>query len=526
MSFRKITVKSGNEEFTLEVTEEEYQKYYRPWWSQRKREQRNREAMERNGYTEESYEAWRDNASEEVGIPDMELQGVDELVEKKLLLGVLADAMDSLLPEERELAMKVFGEQIPVTELSQQMGGSRRTLAFRKDKVLEKLRHFFREHGFVHVFLKDIYQESALQGRFDYIPADSSAGVVVYDDVFAYSHHATDPACGKLLNAFDLVRIHKFGGLDEKVPEDTEAAKLPSFKAMCDFAVNDENVKMTIAGERMEIAEKEFSGENEDWLKQLEYEKRSTVVKNTLKNLLLILNNDEKLKGIVFNQLSDGMEIKGEVPWEHPSRFWRDADDAQLISYVDLTYGTFSARNYDIAVTKVADDRSYHPIREFLASLPEWDKVPRVDTILVDFLGASDNAYVRAVTRKTLCGAIARVMNPGCKFDTMLVLNGPQGKGKSTLISKLCGEWFNDSLLLNDTKDKTAAEKLQGYWILEIGELAGLKKTEIETLRGFLSRQNDIYRASFGRRATPHPRQYWTGSLTVTDTGRRRMNGG
>ncbi len=388
---------------------------------------------------------------------------------------------------------------------------------------------FCRTYGIneaVHVFLKDIYQESELQGRFDYIPADSSAGVVVYDDVFAYSHHATDPACGKLLNAFDLVRIHKFGGLDEKVPEDTEAAKLPSFKAMCDFAVNDENVKMTIAGERMEIAEKEFSGENEDWLKQLEYEKRSTVVKNTLRNLLLILNNDEKLKGIVFNQLSDGMEIKGEVPWEHPSRFWRDADDAQLISYVDLTYGTFSARNYDIAVTKVADDRSYHPIREFLASLPEWDKVPRVDTILVDFLGASDNAYVRAVTRKTLCGAIARVMNPGCKFDTMLVLNGPQGKGKSTLISRLCGEWFNDSLLLNDTKDKTAAEKLQGYWILEIGELAGLKKTEIETLRGFLSRQNDIYRASFGRRATPHPRQCVFIGTTNAENGYLRDTAG
>ena len=388
---------------------------------------------------------------------------------------------------------------------------------------------FCRTYGIneaVHVFLKDIYQESALQGRFDYIPADSSAGVVVYDDVFAYSHHATDPACGKLLNAFDLVRIHKFGGLDEKVPEDTEAAKLPSFKAMCEFAVNDENVKMTIAGERMEIAEKEFSGENEDWLKQLEYEKRSTVVKNTLRNLLLILNNDEKLKGIVFNQLSDGMEIKGEVPWEHPSRFWRDADDAQLISYVDLTYGTFSARNYDIAVTKVADDRSYHPIREFLASLPEWDRVPRVDTILVDFLGASDNAYVRAVTRKTLCGAIARVMNPGCKFDTMLVLNGPQGKGKSTLISRLCGEWFNDSLLLNDTKDKTAAEKLQGYWILEIGELAGLKKTEIETLRGFLSRQNDIYRASFGRRATPHPRQCVFIGTTNAENGYLRDTAG
>ena len=148
MSFRKITVKSGDEEFTMNVTEEEYRNYFRPWWQQKKHEQRNREAMEQNGYTEESYEAWRDNASEGAGIPDMELPGVDELVEKKLLLGVLADAMDSLLPEERELAMKVFGEDMSVYEYARITGGNRRTLDFRKNKVIEKLRHFFREHGF------------------------------------------------------------------------------------------------------------------------------------------------------------------------------------------------------------------------------------------------------------------------------------------------------------------------------------------------------------------------------------------
>lgn len=148
MSFRKITVKSGNEESTLEVTEEEYRNYFRPWWQQKKHEQRNREAMEQNGYTEESYEAWRDNASEGAGIPDMELPGVDELVEKKLLLGVLADAMDSLLPEERELAIKVFGEEMSVYEYARVKGGNRRTLDFRKNKVMEKLRLFFRERGF------------------------------------------------------------------------------------------------------------------------------------------------------------------------------------------------------------------------------------------------------------------------------------------------------------------------------------------------------------------------------------------
>ena len=368
----------------------------------------------------------------------------------------------------------------------------------------------------IEAFLTDVYEPSAMNGRYDYIPADSSAGVVGYDGKFAYSHHATDPVCGKLLNAFDLVRLHKFRELDENVGLDTPPGKLPSFKAMSDLALGDDKVKTVFAEERIAQASAEFS--DEDWQNGLELDK-SGHVKNTLRNLTLILENDPNLKGVVFNQLLDGMEIKVEVPWNHPSKFWRDADDAQLISYVDAHYGTFSARNYDIAVTKVADDRAYHPIREFIESLPEWDKVPRVDTLLVDYLGAGDTAYVRAVSRKTLCAAISRVLRPGCKFDSMLVLNGPQGVGKSTLIAKLAGEWFSDSLNLGDTKDKTAAEKLQGYWILEIGELAGLKKAEVETLRSFLSRQNDIYRAAFGKRATPHLRQCVFFGTTNAESG-------
>ena len=144
MSFRKITIKSGNEESTLEVTEEEYQKYYRPWWQQKKHEQRNREAMEQNGYTEESYEEWKENDMR----TELFAESMEELTEKRMLLGVLQDAMDSLLPEERELAMKVFGEEMSVYEYARVTGGNRRTLDFRKNKVMEKLRHFFREHGF------------------------------------------------------------------------------------------------------------------------------------------------------------------------------------------------------------------------------------------------------------------------------------------------------------------------------------------------------------------------------------------
>lgn len=341
-------------------------------------------------------------------------------------------------------------------------------------------------------FLSNVYEPSVAEGRYDYISADSSAGVVIYDDKFVYSHHATDPACGKLLNAFDLVRIHKYGDDDEK----------KSFAAMMDFAVKDELVSTRLLHEKQESAVEEF----EDWTKALRRD-RSGILQNSLHNITLIMENDTNLKPICFNQLADGMEIKGDVPWSHPARFWRDADDAQLICYVDANYGTFSARNYQIAVAKVVDDRSYHPIREYLASLPAWDGVPRVDTILIDYLSAEDNAYTRAVTRKTLCGAVARVKHPGIKFDNILVLNGDQGIGKSTLIAKLGGEWYSDSLSLTDMNDKTAAEKLQGYWLLEIGELAGMRKADIDKVKAFISRQDDKYRASFGRRVTPHPRQ-------------------
>lgn len=370
--------------------------------------------------------------------------------------------------------------------------------------------------GAIDRFLSDIYEPSDVDGRYDYIPADSSAGVVIYDGKFSYSHHATDPACGMLLNAFDLVRLHLFGNLDDRSAPDTAPGKLPSFKTMTELALKDERVKAVFAKERLAQATEEF--DEDKWQERLELDKAGNV-KNTLRNLTLILENDPNLKPLVFNQLLDGMEIKGTVPWKHPSKFWRDADDAQLISYVDTHYGTFSARNYDIAVTKVSDDRSYHPIREFIANLPAWDGVERVDTLLIDYLAAEDTPYVRAVTRKTLCAAIKRVLVPGSKFDSMLVLNGPQGVGKSTLIAKLAGEWFSDSLNLSDTKDKTAAEKLQGYWILEIGELAGLRKAEVETLRSFLSRQNDIYRASFGKRATPHLRQCVFFGTTNAESG-------
>jgi len=342
-------------------------------------------------------------------------------------------------------------------------------------------------------FLPEVYEESAVSGRYDYIKGEGKAGVVIYDDKFAYSHHATDPASGKLLNAFDLVRIHRFGDENEK----------QSFKAMAEFAAADENVNRELLLEKQEQAKMDF-GEN--WTKVLQRDRNGILV-NSLHNLRLIFENDENLKNIRFNQLADSLEITGEVPWNHPGKYWRDADDAQLTCYVDAHYGTFSLRNFEVVVTKVADDRSYHPIKEYFASLPKWDGIPRVDTLFSDYLGAEDTPYTHAVTRKTLCAAHERVYHPGVKFDYTPVLNGSQGIGKSTIIARLGMEWFSDSLSLSDMNDKTAAEKLQGYWLMEIGELAGMKKADIDKVKAFVSRQDDKYRASFGRRVTPHPRQ-------------------
>ena len=378
-------------------------------------------------------------------------------------------------------------------------------------------------------FLPDVYEPSVMDGRFDYIPADSSAGVVVYDGKFAYSHHATDPACGRLLNAFDLVRLHRFRDLDDKCPLDTPIGKLPSFSAMSEFAIKDELVKSVFAEERKAQAEQEFA--DEDWENALELEKNGRV-KDTLDNIVLILDNDPKLAVIGYNELKSTIDFLARPAWQ-PIKYptWTDNDTSQLRVYLSETYGIYSPNKTTDALNMVAAKRKHHPIRDYLNGLPTWDGEARLDTLLVDYLGAEDTAYVRAITRKTLVAAVARVFEPGIKFDSVLVMDGPQEKGKSTLFNRLAGDaWFNDGLTLTDMQDKTGAEKLQGYWIMEIGELTGMRKSDIDSVKSFISRRDDKYRASYGRVVESHPRQSiivatvnGTGGFLRDPTGNRRF---
>ena len=356
-------------------------------------------------------------------------------------------------------------------------------------------------------YLPTIYEASLMEGRYDYIPADSSAGVVIYNNKFVYSHHATDPACGKLLNAFDLVRAHLYGDDDEK----------KSFKQMSELALKDDEVKTQLTKERMEQANADFTDED-DWQKALELDKQGHV-KDTLDNLVIILRYDESLQHIAFNCHRDGIDAKGGLPWEQLKDGWNDSDNAALKVYLSNRYGVYSPTKTKDAVLAVAAEKAYHPIKEYLEALPDWDGIPRVETLFIDYFGATDSTYTRAVSRKSMVAAVARIYHPGTKFDSVPILNGPQGIGKSTLFAKLAGEWFSDSLTLTDMRDKAGPEKLQGYWILELGELAGMRKADVETVKSFISRVDDKYRASYGVSVESHPRQCVIVGSTNAETG-------
>lgn len=368
----------------------------------------------------------------------------------------------------------------------------------------------------IDTFLKDIYEPSAITGRYDYIPADSSAGVILYDDKFAYSHHATDPASGRLLNAFDLVRIHKFGHLDDRATESTPPSKLPSFINMCEFATQDDKVKAQFTKERMEQATIDFTEDN--WQTALELDKQGKI-KDTLDNIVLIIRNDSELESIAFNKHRDGIDARDGLPWEQMKGGWNDSDNAALKVYLSNKYGIYSPTKTKDAILAVAAERSYHPIKEYLDHLPDWDGTDRVETLLIDYFNATDNSYTRAVTRKMMVAAVTRIVHPGTKFDSVLILNGPQGIGKSTFFAKLAGDWFSDSLTLTDMKDKAGPEKLQGYWILELGELAGMRKTDVEVVKSFISRSDDKYRASYGVNVESHPRQCIIVGSTNAESG-------
>ena len=344
-------------------------------------------------------------------------------------------------------------------------------------------------------------------GRYTYTGGSTAAGVVIYDDKFSYSHHATDPASGQLCNAWDLVRLHQFGELDKAIDPETTANLRPSYKAMVKLATEDKAVKAQIVSDRIAEAADDFDeAPPEDWKSSLKVTDKGGVAQ-TIENAVIILKNDPQLKGaLALNEMDHNIVTKRNLPWRkvNGSSQWVDGDDAALRYYMERTYGmTGKDRIFD-AVNVVAQENKFHPVRDYLDGC-EWDGVPRVDTLLVDYLGAEDNEYTRAVTRKTLVAAVARIYRPGCKFDYMLTLRGQQGIGKSAILAKLGGPWFSDTF--TTMQGKEAYEQVLGVWLVEVGELAGMKKAEAESIKLYISKQTDRFRPAYGRRTQEFPRQ-------------------
>lgn len=374
------------------------------------------------------------------------------------------------------------------------------------------------------------YQPCDDPNRYTYTEGSTAAGVVIYEDKWAYSHHGTDPASGHLCNAWDLVRLHRFRALDADCDPDTKVNNLPSYKAMAQLATEDHKVRAQRVADRTAEATEDYAApvEDGDWRGLLKITDKG-ILAQTIENVTIILTHDPQLAGrIGLNEMEHSITVLASLPWDKAKkrRQWVDNDDAQLRHYLEKYYGlTGKDRIYD-AVQVVAQDAAFHPVRDYLDGCA-WDGVPRVDTLLIDYLGAEDNEYTRSVTRKTLAAAVARIYNPGCKFDYMLTLQGKQGIGKSALISKLGGKWFSDSF--STVQGKEAYEQVLGVWIMEVGELAGMKKAEAENIKLFISKQVDRFRPAYGRRTQEFPRQcVFIGTTNETQflrdaTGNRRF---
>ena len=232
------------------------------------------------------------------------------------------------------------------------------------------------------------------------------------------------------------------------------------------------------------------------------------------KNLMLTLEHGLGLGACVgFNLLKQRVEIRdpGALGWGHKgekARPWADRDDTLAASLAeDELQGVIKPHSITPIIEAVAWKHAFHPVRDYLNGVV-WDGIPRIDTMLIDHAQVEDTPYARAVSARTLIGAVARIMKPGAKVDTALILESAQGSKKSSLFAALAvdPQYFTDNLP-GHLGDKSVAEIIAAYWFVELAELTNLKKGDVDKIKAFLSRTSDSFRPAYGRRVVDHPRQ-------------------
>lgn len=405
---------------------------------------------------------------------------------------------------------------------------------------------FCRTYGIteaIEKFLSEEYTATAHEDRYTYTQGSTAGGLIVYKDVFAFSHHGTDPCSGKTSNAFDLVRLHKFGQLDGESP--LQGQKPKSFAAMEELARKDKEVKKILAAERMESVRNDFADmleefddqpeavdgdqDNVDWMADLDADNKGNYLSSST-NINMILANDTRLKECFKQNLFDNKRYCFKtLPWRRiktPEPI-KNVDYSGVRNYIETIYGITGVQKIDDALALEFEKHSFHPIKDYLTGL-KWDGEKRVDELLIDYFGATDNAYTREAMRKSLVGAVARIFSPGIKFDMVLTLIGPQGCNKSTFINKLGKGWYSDSF--TTVHGKEAFEQLQGAWIIEIAEMSGFRKSDNEAVKLYVSKQVDTFRPAYGRCPEDFPRQnIFIATSNKRDlfndpTGNRRFN--
>ena len=383
-------------------------------------------------------------------------------------------------------------------------------------------------------FLPDVY-DKVDDNRYTYIKGTTTGGLIIYDDTFAYSFHGTDPVNGRLCNAFDIVRIHKFGNKD--TGNETEDKQKKSFKLMEEFISNDKQTKRELANEKFSQAKLDFEVPieepeeyDETWVEELKVNSKGEY-DSCSANINLILKNDKILRGAFsYNTFDNKRYAMRDLPWrklETYPDYVRDVDYSGIRNYIDCVYGISSSLKIEDSINIEMQKKSFHPIRKYISDL-QWDGVKRIDTLLIDYFGADDNNYTRTAIRKSLCAAVARVFNPGVKFDMVLILVGPQGTYKSTFLKKLGMDWFSDTF--STVQGKESYEQLQGAWIIEIAELSAFKKSETEGIKQFITKCTDSFRPAYARTVETYSRQcVFFGTTNDSDflkdpTGNRRFN--
>ena len=264
-----------------------------------------------------------------------------------------------------------------------------------------------------------------------------------------------------------------------------------------------------------------------DWRSQLNCAPSGAPMR-IIGNAVTALRYAPDLAGLLaYDEFAQRTVTLRQTPWG-TSGEWRDIDDLNLCAWLGEQSIFLSSKVTAEAAEIVAAERKTHPVREFLeAAARDWDGVARIENWLSSYLGCADSRYAREVGTRWLLGGVARIFQPGCLNDSVLLLEGRQGARKSTSLRVLAGEWFSDTLSAFGSKD--SREELLGIWICELAELDRIRGAALERVKAFLSCPADHFRKSYGRRAGTYQRStVFCGSTNdsaylADETGARRF---